>query len=547
MSQPLQDADQVQSAALSTAPDLNKHAEPSAPMTHRQIMETLAGLLTGMFVAILSSTIVANALPTIISDLHAGQTAYTWVITATLLAMTVTTPIWGKLSDLVDKKLLVQISLVIFVVGSVIAGLAANAGQLIAARAIQGVGAGGMTALTQTVMAVMVSPRERGRYGGYMSGLFAVGTVVGPLVGGAIVDTSWLGWRWCFFIGVPIAAVALVVLQKTMHLPMVKRQTKVDWLGALLVAAATSLLLIWVSFAGDKYAWLSWQTGAMTGGTVVLVALFLLTESKTSEPIIPLYLFGNRTIVLAVAGSLVAGVAMYSGTTFLSQYFQLAREESPTAAGLLTLPMIFGLAIVSIVSGRLISRTGRWKSILIVGSVFMVIGVTSLGTARADTPYALLAVYMFCVGAGVGMTMQNLVVAVQNQVRIDEIGAASATVAFMRSLGGAIGVSALGAVMANSISHYTETGLARLGISGSGTDSDSSLPSLSALSAPVRSVVEDAYGHGVADAFLYTAPLALLALIAVLFIREVPLRTTVAPDPAVEAAGSRTDGKVSQS
>ncbi|MEV2221384.1 MDR family MFS transporter [Nocardia vinacea] len=539
MSQNLQDADQENSA-----PDLNKHAEPGAPMTHRQIMETLTGLLTGMFVAILSSTIVANALPTIISELHAGQTAYSWVITATLLAMTVTTPIWGKLSDLVDKKLLVQISLVIFVVGSIIAGLAANAGQLIAARTIQGVGAGGMTALTQTIMAVMISPRERGRYGGYMSGLFAVGTVVGPLVGGAIVDTSWLGWRWCFFIGIPIAAVALVVLQKTMRLPMVKRQTSVDWLGALLVAAATSLLLIWISFAGDKYAGLSWQTGVMIGGTVVLVALLLLTESKTSEPIIPLYLFGNRTIALAVVGSLVAGVAMYAGTTFLSQYFQLARDASPTAAGLLTLPMIFGLAIVSIVSGRLISRTGRWKIVLVIGSVLMVVGVISLGTARADTPYGLLAVYMFCVGAGVGMTMQNLVLAVQNQVRIHEIGAASATVAFMRSLGGAIGVAALGAVMANSITHYTEAGLARLGIPGSGVHSGSSLPSLSALSAPVRSVVEDAYGHGVADAFLCTAPLAVLALVAVLFIREVPLRTTNTPDPVVEAAGSRTEGKV---
>ncbi|MFI6955736.1 MDR family MFS transporter [Nocardia sp. NPDC050408] len=537
--QPLQDADQQ-----SAAPNLNKHPELSTPMTHRQIMETLAGLLSGMFVAILSSTIVANALPTIISDLHAGQTAYSWVITATLLAMTVTTPIWGKLSDLVDKKLLVQISLVIFVVGSIIAGLAANTGQLIAARTIQGVGAGGMTALTQTIMAVMVSPRERGRYGGYMSGLFAVGTVVGPLVGGAIVDTSWLGWRWCFFIGVPIAAVALVVLQKTMNLPMVKRQTTVDWLGAFFVAAATSLLLIWVSFAGDKYAWLSWQTGVMLGGTVVLVALLLLTESKTSEPIIPLHLFGNRTIVLAVIGSLVAGVAMYSGTTFLSQYFQLARDASPTAAGLLTLPMIFGLAIVSIVSGRLISRTGRWKIVLVIGSVLMVVGVTTLGTVRADTPYGLLAMYMFCVGAGVGMIMQNLVVAVQNQVRIHEIGAASATVAFMRSLGGAIGVAALGAVMANSITRYTESGLARLGISGSGAHSSSRLPSLPALSAPVRSVVEDGYGHGVADAFLYTAPLAVLALIAVLFIREVPLRTTIAPDPVVEAAGSASESRV---
>ncbi|WP_228538021.1 MDR family MFS transporter [Nocardia sp. XZ_19_231] len=521
--------------ASSVALHMHSHSEGGGPMSHRQIMKTLVGLLTGMFVTILSSTIVANALPTIITDLHAGQTAYSWVITSTLLAMAVSTPIWGKLSDLVDKKLLVQISLVIFVVGSIIAGLAANAGQLIAARAIQGVGAGGMTALTQTILAVMVSPRERGRYGGYMSGIFAVGTVVGPLVGGAIVDTSWLGWRWCFFVGVPIAAVALIVLQKTMHLPMVKRKAKVDWLGAVVVGAATSLLLIWVSLAGNKFAWLSWQTGTMIGGTVVLVALLLLVESKVSEPIIPLHLFGNRTIVLAVAGSLVAGVAMYSGTTFLSQYFQLAKGKSPTAAGLLTLPMIFGLAIVSIVVGRLITRTGRWKPVLVVGSVLTAVGFITLGTARADTPYGLLAVYMFCVGAGVGMTMQNLVIAVQNQVRIQEVGSASATVAFMRTLGGAVGVSVLGAVMATRITHYTDGGLARLGIPENVTGSSSSLPSLSELPAPVRSVVEDAYGHGVADAFLYSVPLALLAMIAVLFIREIPLRTTVASDPAVRS------------
>lgn len=547
LSQISRDDDPVSSSATSSITLQKQHSEPGGPMSHRQILETLAGLLTGMFVSILSSTIVANALPTIISDLHAGETAYSWVITATLLAMTVTTPIWGKLSDLVEKKLLVQISLVIFVVGSVFAGLAANAGQLIAARAVQGVGAGGMTALTQTILAVMVSPRERGRYGGYMSGVFAFGTVVGPLVGGTIVDTSWLGWRWCFFIGIPIAAIALVVLQKTMHLPVVKRQVRVDWLGAVLVAAATSLLLIWVSLVGDKYAWFSWQTGVMVGGAVVFGALFVVVESKTSEPIIPLNLFGNRTIVLAVAGSLAAGVAMYSATTFLSQYFQLARGESPTAAGLLTLPMIFGLAGISIVSGRLIARTGRWKVILVVGGALTVVGVTSLGMVRADTPYGLLAAYMFCLGAGVGMTMQNLVVAAQNQVRIHEIGAASATVAFMRSLGGAIGISALGAAMASRITGYTDTGLAELGGQGNGTHSGSSLPSLSALSDPVRSVVQDAYGHGIADAFLYSAPLALLALIAVLFIREVPLRTTVGSGPAVGAAEPMSDGKVGHS
>ncbi|WP_019929786.1 MDR family MFS transporter [Nocardia sp. BMG111209] len=494
------------------------------PMTHRQIMETLTGLLTGMFVAILSSTIVANALPRIIADLHAGQTAYSWVITSTLLAMTITTPIWGKLSDLVDKKLLVQLSLVIFMVGSLIAGLSVGVGQLIAARAIQGIGAGGISALTQTVLAVMVSPRERGRYSGYNGGVYALGTVVGPLVGGAIVDTSWLGWRWCFFIGIPVAAVAMVVLQRTMHLPTVKRPVTIDWFGTALVTAATSLLLVWVSFAGDKYAWLSWQTVVMVGGTLVLTAALVVVESRASEPVLPVRLLRSRTVALAVVASLLVGIAMYLGTTFLSQYFQLARGASPTTAGLETLPMVLGLALMAIVGGRIITGTGRWKPILVVGSLATLAGVGLLGTARSDTPYWLLALYMVLLGAGVGMTMQNLVLAVQNQVRIQDMGAASALVSVMRSLGGAVGVAALGAILATRISGYVDNGLAALGTHA--TASSHTLPKLADLPGPIRAVVEAAYGHGIADIFLIDAPLALITLIAVLLIKEVPLRSS---------------------
>lgn len=508
----------------------------SAPLTHRQIMETLTGLLTGMFVTILSSTIVANALPTIITDLHAGQTAYSWVITATLLAMTVTVPIWGKLSDLFDRKLLVQLSLAIFVVGSVAAGLAGNASELIAARVVQGVGAGGMSALTQTILALMVAPRERGRYSGYFGGIFALGTVVGPLVGGAIVDTSWLGWRWCFFIGIPVAVIAMAVLQRTLRLPQVKRQVSVDWRGALLVAASAALLLIWVSFAGQQYAWLSWQTAAMVAGALVLAGLFLRVEATAKEPIIPLHLFRDRTVCLAVGCSLLVGVSMYCGTTFLSQYFQMAQGKSPTIAGLLTLPMVLGLALISLLSGRLITRTGRWRPVLLVGSVLGLAGVALLATARADTAYGLLALYMFLFGAGLGMTMQNLVLAVQNQVRSHEMGAASATVAFTRTLGGAMGVSALGALMAIRLAHYTAAGLARLGVHGTSGNSGSSLPSLSTLSGPVRAVVEHAYGHSVGDVFLFDTPLAVIAVIAVLFIREVPLRSAAAPAALPEPA-----------
>lgn len=250
-----------------------------APMTHRQIMEALTGLLLGMFVAILSSTVVSNALPEIISDLGGGQSAYTWVVTASLLAMTATTPLWGKLSDLFSKKLLVQIALIIYVAGSVVAGLSTSSGMLIACRVVQGIGVGGLSALAQIVMAAMIAPRERGRYSGYLGAVFAVATVGGPLLGGVITDTSWMGWRWCFYVGVPFAVIALIVLQKTLKLPVVKREVKVDWTGAFFISAAVSLLLLWVTFAGDKYNWMSWQTAAMLVSSVVLVALFVFTES----------------------------------------------------------------------------------------------------------------------------------------------------------------------------------------------------------------------------------------------------------------------------
>ncbi|WP_408641016.1 MDR family MFS transporter [Streptacidiphilus rugosus] len=506
------------------------------PMSHRQIMEALTGLLLGLFVAILSSTIVSNALPTIISDLHASQTAYTWVITATLLALTVSTPIWGKLADLVSKKLLVQLGLVIYVVGSCIAGLSHSAGMLISARVIQGIGAGGMTALTQTIMATMISPRERGRYSGYLGGVFALGTIGGPLIGGAIVDTSWLGWRWCFYVGVPFAVVALIVLQKTLNLPVTKRRVRVDWLGTTLVTAAVSLVLVWVSFAGDKYAWMSWQTGAMVGGAVLLGVLFLVAEARAAEPIIPMHLFRQRTISLAVVASLFIGVAMYSTTTFLSQYFQLARDNSPTMAGVMTLPMILGLAVVSLVSGRVITRTGRWKAILVLGALLTAAGLFLMGTVRSDTDYWLLAVYMFLIGSGLGMTMQNLVLSVQNQVRREELGAASAVVAFMRTLGGAVGVSALGSIMSTKVIRYTADGLSAIGVHSAGNSG--SLPKLSALPVPVRSVVEAAFGHGVADVFLYGAPFALAAVVAILFVKEVPLRTTTGAPIAASAASS---------
>ncbi|MEV5906468.1 MFS transporter [Streptomyces sp. NBC_00015] len=501
----------------------------ATPMTHRQIMEALSGLLLGMFVAILSSTIVSNALPEIIGDLGGGQSAYTWVVTATLLSMTATTPLWGKLADLYPKKALVQIALVIYVLGSAAAGLSQNPGMLIACRVVQGVGVGGLSALAQIVMAAMISPRERGRYSGYLGATFAVATVGGPLLGGVITDTSWLGWRWCFYVGVPFAVIALIVLQKTLHLPTVKRDVKVDWAGAFFISAAVSLLLVWVTFAGDKYDWLSWQTYAMVAGSIALGLIFVLVESKATEPIIPLRLFRNRTITLSSIASMFVGVAMFSGTVFFAQYFQLARDKSPTMSGVMTIPMIGGLFVSSTVSGQFITKTGKWKAWLVSGGVLITAGLGLLGTIRYDTEYWKTAVFMALLGLGVGMMMQNLVLSTQNQVEPKDLGSASSTVTFFRSLGGAMGVSALGAVMANRITDYAKDGITDLGPKyaslASGSSSSSSIPDMDKLPAPLRTVMESAYGHGIADVFLIASVLALLALLITLFIKEVPLRT----------------------
>ncbi|KAB8162302.1 DHA2 family efflux MFS transporter permease subunit [Streptomyces sp. 3MP-14] len=493
-------------------------------MTHPEIMRALSGLLLGMFAAILSSTIVTNALPRIIADLGGGQSAFTWVVTATLLAMTASMPLWGKLADLFDKKLLIQAALTIYVIGSMIAGLSQNPAMLISVRVVQGLGVGGLIGLSQIILAAMIPPRQRGRYSGYLGATFAAATVSGPLIGGVITDTSWLGWRWCFYIGVPFAIAALVVLHRTLKLPRVRRAgVRIDWTGAALVSASVSLLLIWVTLAGDSYDWLSWQTLAMVGGSLLLAVLFVVVETRAAEPIIPLRLFRDRTIALTSATSLLVGVAMLAGTVFFAQYFQLARGESATMSGVMTIPMIVGMTLSSTVSGRLITRTGRWKSWLLAGGVLLTAGCALLGTVRYDTAYWQVAAAMLLLGLGVGMTMQNLVLAAQNVVGPEDLGAASSMVAFFRTFGGAIGVAVLGALLANRVAEYSTSGLAELGVVPAGGGGQ--IPDMAALPGPVRTVIASAYGHGIADVFLVAAPIALGSLLLTVFIREVALRT----------------------
>ncbi|QEV07382.1 MDR family MFS transporter [Streptomyces prasinus] len=510
-----------------------------APMSHRQILEALSGLLLGMFAAILSSTIVSNALPEIITELGGGQSAYTWVVTAALLSMTASTPLWGKLADLVSKKTLVQTALVIFIVGSVVAGMSQNTGMLITARVIQGLGAGGLTALAQIIMAAMISPRERGRYSGYLGATFAVATVGGPLVGGVITDTSWLGWRWCLYVGVPFALIALLVLQKTLKLPETRRKVKVDWAGAFFITAAVSLLLIWVTFADDKFAWVSWQTYAMVGGALLLTLVFLFVETKAAEPIIPLRLFRNRTITLASVASLFVGIAMFAGTIYFSQFFQLARNESPTMSGVLTIPMIGGLFVSSTVSGLIITRTGKWKSWLVAGAALLTAALGLLSSIRYDTLYWHIGLFMMIMGLGTGMMMQNLVLCTQNQVDPSDLGAASSVVTFFRSLGGAVGVSVLGSVMSTRINHYAEDTIGSLSpqeqAAAARSAGSGELPDMDLLPDGIRTWLESAYGHGIADIFLYVTPVAFLAFLVTLFIKEVPLRTSGALAQAAES------------
>jgi EmrB/QacA subfamily drug resistance transporter len=469
----------------------------------RQILRSLTGLLLALFVSTLASTVVSTALPRMLADLDGTPTQYTWVVTATLLAATAATPIWGKLADLYPKKTLIQLATLVFIAGSLAAGFAQSGGQLIAARAVQGIGVGGLQPLVQIAIGAMIPPRERGRYAGYQSSVTAVSTIGGPLVGGLIVDTSGLGWRWCFFIGVPFALLALVLLQFTLHLPVLRRDdVKIDYWGATLITGGISLLLIWVSFVGDSFAWVSWQSAAMVGGTLITLVLAAWVETRAAEPVVPPRILRQRATALSILGSLAAGTAMYGAAVFLTQYFQVSRGHTPTEAGLLTIPMMAGILISSIVAGNLISRHGRIKPYLVAGSIILAAGFAVLGFVDATTPMIAVGAAMVLIGAGVGMTLQNFVLVVQNAVPLSDIGAASATVAFFRSLGGTVGVAALGAVLARQVAGHTAAG----------------------------ATVPEAYGDATGLVFAISAGVALLGVAAAVLLEPVRLRTRLDRD-----------------
>nr|WP_255411789.1 MDR family MFS transporter [Cryobacterium sp. Y11] len=513
-------------------------------MSHRQVLEALSGLLLGMFVSILAGTVVATSLPLIISELEGDQSAYTWVVTSTLLATAVSTPIWGKFADLFNRKLLIQLALVVFVLGSALAGFAQNTDTLIVFRIMQGLGGGGLAALSQIIMADIISPRERGRYAGLFGAVMALGTIGGPLLGGVITDA--FGWRWNFFIALPVAIVAIILLQVTLHLPeRVKRVVSIDYLGIVLISAGVSLLMVWVTLAGNSFEWASLISFVMVLGAAILLLIAVIVEFKAKEPIIPLDLFKNRTVSLAVIASLSVGVAMFGTSVFLSQYMQLARGATPTESGLLTIPMMGGLLISSTFFGNLISRTGKWKSIMVSGSVLVLAGSLLLGSLRYDTSLVFVGIFMFILGAGVGMLMQNLVLVVQNTVEVTHLGVATSTVTFFRSLGGTIGVSIMGSVLGTLVAQYIRDGTTTLSaanqVVAAETLGDGIIPQVSLLPAALRVVVESAYGTGVGNVFLITVPLAVITLVTVALLPNIPLGTMTGIDLKRKAA-AQSDG-----
>lgn len=504
-------------------------------LSHRQILTVMFGLMLGMLVAALAQTIVATALPTIVGELG-GQDQLAWVVSATLLTSTASTPIWGKLSDLYGRKGMFQAAIAIFLVASLASGFAQDMGQLIAFRALQGIGAGGLMALSQAIIGDVVSPRERGRYQGYIGSVFAISTVAGPLLGGFLVE--YLSWRWTFWVGIPIGLAALVVTQRVLQLPFPRHKHSIDWLGAFFIVASVSALLLLLSLGGKEFAWNSVWTYGLGAAAVVLLLLAIWQERRASEPIMPPHLFANHTFVITSLAGFVVGVAMFGATIFLPQYLQIVKEQSPTASGLLTLPMMVGLLGASIGSGRAITATGRYKIFPIIGLLVAAVGLWLLSLLTVDTPLPVAGVYMFVTGAGIGLVMQVLVLAAQNAVDRKDLGVATSGVTFFRSLGGALGVAVFGALLTHRLADTIPARLAEAGVQvdqlAGGIPTLGSPAQIAALPEPVHSAVVAGFADALQTTFLAAVPFAIVGFLVILFLRETPLRRDTQDHTAVE-------------
>lgn len=485
----------------------NKAASPGSSS---EVLQVLSGLLMLLFVAVMSVTIIGTALPTMMSALHGSESQYTWIVTAMMLASTVATPVSGKLADMYDSKKLLMWAIGLFTLGSLLSGAVTEAWQLIFTRIVQGIGMGAIMSLTQVVMALIIPPRERGRYNGYIGAVMAISNISGPLVGGFIVATPWLGWRWCLWVSVPFSLAAMAVLWHFLKVPAAQiSKPRIDFVGTGLITSAVSTCLIWLSLAGKAFDFNSWQTGVMLALSGLFVVLFVLWELHFPEPVIPMWMFTKRTTLLAILGSISVGTALNAPPLFFTQFFQIAKGMNPALAGMALLPGMVGTFIASTLIGLLVSRIGRWKRFVVGGFVVMCVGIFFITLIDKNSPYWFSALGMFLLGGGQGASMQNLVLAVQNGVKLRDMGAATSTVTFCRSMGGAIGIQICGFVFTWEIANRVAAGMAKLGDKSSAIANLSTLE-LDKLNAAQQQVVRDAYANALGDIFV---PLLLLSLI----------------------------------
>ena len=506
----------MNSPSTSAAPQSAAPPSVSEAFSHRQILVIMSGLMLGLFLAALDQTIVATALPTIVGDFHRSN-LLSWVITAYLLASTASTPLWGKAGDLYGRKRVFQLAIVVFLVASALCGASQNMIELIAFRGLQGIGGGGLLSLAFAIIGDVIPPRERGRYQGYFGAVFGVSSVVGPLAGGFAVDS--LTWRYIFYVNLPLGIAALIVTNRVLRLPARRRQVLIDWWGALLLVIGVSCILLATQLGGNTFGWASWQViGLFVLGALVLAG-FALREATAPEPILPLGLFRLQIFSVANIIAFVSGVAMFGALAFLPQYLQLVHGVSATESGLLLLPLLAGLLTMSITSGLYISRTGRYRWFPLAGTIVVTIGLVLLSRLGAHTSLVLVGLYILVFGLGLGLFMQVLVLVVQNAVPMQQMGVATSSVTFFRSMGGAIGASALGAVLTAGIAAELPRFLPPAVLAGAGSSgskvaefiqSPAVLDMLKQTNPALHEGIIQAYSHAIDRIFLVAVPVSMV-------------------------------------